>query len=360
MSIYRWAKLDDQSGPDRSIELTSISGWAGKKPSQEGLVFGSVARLPLVGPEHQWVGRQKPKAISNTHTERRILEQSTQVVSSSISGSLTIGNESPFQAHSVLESSSDFRLILRLENAPQRPSSQSDTLSSYEAPSHLPPIAPHARPGALPARQEAVGARNRSHLLRARHQRTEQPPECLLGQKTAARRRSRDRAHRARARLIRLARDHDQRGISRLGRPALQRAMRQSHAGRRHPRPGARLRFPRNPRRHTGDPHQGYPLRACRRSALPGLPALGDRREALRYPQSDQPARDGRKRAVRRMVRARGRGLPAELSDRALGGRNAAPSRAGRARQEGARKPPRQYQPSGQSMVRAGLSGSRG
>src|ERR1022692_677649 len=59
MSIYRWAKLDDQSGPDRSIELTSISGWAGKKPSQEGLVFGSVARLPLVGPEHQWVGRKK-------------------------------------------------------------------------------------------------------------------------------------------------------------------------------------------------------------------------------------------------------------------------------------------------------------
>src|ERR1039457_2729302 len=117
MSIYRWAKLDDQSGPDRSIELTSISGWAGKKTSQEGLVFGSVARLPLVGPEHQWVGRQKPKAISNTHTERRIPEQSTQVVSSSISGSLTIGNESPFQAHSVLESSSDFRLILRLENA---------------------------------------------------------------------------------------------------------------------------------------------------------------------------------------------------------------------------------------------------
>src|ERR1022692_2018075 len=107
-----------KSGPDRSIELTSISGWAGKKPSQEGLVFGSVARLPLVGPEHQWVGRQKPKAISNTHTERRIPEQSTQVVSSSISGSLTIGNESPFQAHSVLESSSDFRLILRLENAP--------------------------------------------------------------------------------------------------------------------------------------------------------------------------------------------------------------------------------------------------
>jgi hypothetical protein len=92
--------------------------WVGrKKPSQEGLVFGSVARLPLVGPEHQWVGRQKPKAISNTHTERRIPEQSTQVVSSSISGSLTIGNESPFQAHSVLESSSDFRLILRLENA---------------------------------------------------------------------------------------------------------------------------------------------------------------------------------------------------------------------------------------------------
>src|ERR1039457_6641099 len=117
MSIYRWAKLDDQSGPDRSIELTSISGWAGKKPSQEGLVFGSVARLPLVGPEQQWVGPQKPQAISNTHTERRIPEQSTQVVSSSISGSLTIGNESPFQAHSVLESSSDFRLILRLENA---------------------------------------------------------------------------------------------------------------------------------------------------------------------------------------------------------------------------------------------------
>src|ERR1022692_1619156 len=25
MSIYRWAKLDDQSGPDRSIELMNIS-----------------------------------------------------------------------------------------------------------------------------------------------------------------------------------------------------------------------------------------------------------------------------------------------------------------------------------------------
>jgi len=37
-------------------------------------------------------------------------------VSGSFPGSLTIGNENPFQAHSVLESSSDFRLILRLEN----------------------------------------------------------------------------------------------------------------------------------------------------------------------------------------------------------------------------------------------------
>jgi hypothetical protein len=36
----------------------SASGTA-KNQSQEGLVFGSVARLPLVGPEHRWVGRQK-------------------------------------------------------------------------------------------------------------------------------------------------------------------------------------------------------------------------------------------------------------------------------------------------------------
>lgn len=35
----------------------------------------------------------------------------------SFSGSLTIGNESPFQAHLVLETNSGFRLILRLENA---------------------------------------------------------------------------------------------------------------------------------------------------------------------------------------------------------------------------------------------------
>ena len=39
------------------------------------------------------------------------------VVSGRFSGSSTIGNENPFQAHSVLETSSDFRLILRLENA---------------------------------------------------------------------------------------------------------------------------------------------------------------------------------------------------------------------------------------------------
>ena len=38
-------------------------------------------------------------------------------MSGSFSGSLTIGNENPFQAHSVLETSFDFRLILRLENA---------------------------------------------------------------------------------------------------------------------------------------------------------------------------------------------------------------------------------------------------
>jgi hypothetical protein len=39
------------------------------------------------------------------------------VSSGSISGASTIGNENPFQAHSVLETSSEFRLILRLENA---------------------------------------------------------------------------------------------------------------------------------------------------------------------------------------------------------------------------------------------------
>src|ERR1019366_586664 len=114
MSIYRWAKLDDQSGPDRSIELTSISGWAGKKPSQEGLVFGSVARPPLGGPLQQWGGRQKHKTISNTPTKRSRPEESTQVVSSrhfrlidhwkreSVSGSLCVGIKFRFQAHSTI------------------------------------------------------------------------------------------------------------------------------------------------------------------------------------------------------------------------------------------------------------------
>ena len=37
----------------------SISGRAGKKTPQNGLAFGSGARLPLVGPEHQRVDRQK-------------------------------------------------------------------------------------------------------------------------------------------------------------------------------------------------------------------------------------------------------------------------------------------------------------
>jgi alpha-galactosidase len=76
-------------------------------------------------------------------------------------------------------------------------------------------------------------------------------------------------------------------------------------------------------------------------------PRFGDRREALRHPQPDRPARGRRERAVGRMVRARRRRLSAQLSDRALGRRNAAPPRARRARQEGARKPPRQHQPSG-------------
>jgi len=51
-----------------------------------------------------------PHRKENTRTEQT-------EVSHSFSGSLTIGNENPFQAHSVLETSSDFRLILRLENA---------------------------------------------------------------------------------------------------------------------------------------------------------------------------------------------------------------------------------------------------
>ena len=46
----------------------------------------------------------------NTRTEHT-------VVSGSFSGSSTIGNGNPFQAHCVLETSFDFRLILRLENA---------------------------------------------------------------------------------------------------------------------------------------------------------------------------------------------------------------------------------------------------
>ena len=82
----------------------SINGRVGRKPFQEGLVFGGAARLPLVGPEHQQAGRQSSKAITNTHTHRKEHTRTEhRVVGGSFSGSLTIGNDSRFQAHSVLE-----------------------------------------------------------------------------------------------------------------------------------------------------------------------------------------------------------------------------------------------------------------
>jgi hypothetical protein len=143
----------------------SIRGRAGEKPSQEGLAFGSVVRLPLVGlgapqrsgaktktfherknktisaprrsPAFRWSalnggiriripGKETRMSDSCSIWHRRQRSGTQQkgeysskqtVVSGRFSGSLTIGNENPFQAHFVLESSSDFRLILRLENA---------------------------------------------------------------------------------------------------------------------------------------------------------------------------------------------------------------------------------------------------
>ena len=59
------------------------------------------------------------------------------------------------------------------------------------------------------------------------------------------------------------------------------------------------------------------------RFALPRLFRARESGEALGHSQSDQSASDGRKRAVGRLVRARGRGLPAQLSDWPLGGRDA-------------------------------------
>ena len=143
----------------------SIRGRAGEKPSQKGLAFGSVVRLPLVGlgapqrsgaktktfherknktisaprrsPAFRWSalnggiriripGKETRMSDSCSIWHRRQRSGTQQkgeysskqtVVSGRFSGSLTIGNENPFQAHFVLESSSDFRLILRLENA---------------------------------------------------------------------------------------------------------------------------------------------------------------------------------------------------------------------------------------------------
>src|ERR1017187_6382096 len=57
MSIYRWAKLDDQSGPDRSIELTALEVGTGqvhakttdykKREDFLGFLDGVLAKLPL-------------------------------------------------------------------------------------------------------------------------------------------------------------------------------------------------------------------------------------------------------------------------------------------------------------------------
>ena len=47
MSIYRWAKLDDQSGPDRSIELTGLSSGDGA-PEVRPLVPRARPRKPAL------------------------------------------------------------------------------------------------------------------------------------------------------------------------------------------------------------------------------------------------------------------------------------------------------------------------
>jgi hypothetical protein len=68
-------------------------------------------------PAGRCIGGPAETQSNHDHTQKENTRTEHTVVSGRFSGSLTVGNENPFQAHSVLESSSDFRLILRLENA---------------------------------------------------------------------------------------------------------------------------------------------------------------------------------------------------------------------------------------------------
>jgi len=125
MAASRWSGLrrrrDSEPKPKPSYE----------RKNQNHLSSAVQSRLPLVGPEavaHKSIfqGRRPvyPIAVQMTPAgkdpasdKKGEYSHKATVASGSFSGSLTIGNEKPFQAHSVLESSSDFRLILRLENA---------------------------------------------------------------------------------------------------------------------------------------------------------------------------------------------------------------------------------------------------
>jgi len=67
---------------------------------------------------HACWGRKWVTSEPNTISERRIPRRKRRREPTPISGSSTIGMKRRFQAHLVLETNADFRLIFRLENAP--------------------------------------------------------------------------------------------------------------------------------------------------------------------------------------------------------------------------------------------------
>ena len=211
------------------------------------------------------------------------------------------------------------------------------------------------RGGPLPAGVEAVRARDRAHVVRARRQRAERGAVRLLGRAPRPRRGPRPGPHAGRLR-VRIGGGAERDRVPGLGRTALRRAVPQGHVRGRRPRPRAEVRLARGAGRQARPAPQGPDLRPRRRPHLPRLPAARHRREAGHDPERHERRGGARERRLWRVVHAvspRQRpSVPPHPPRRPLGERDADRPRSDRARQEGDREPARHHEPPGEPVLR--------
>ncbi len=119
--------------------------------------------------------------------------------------------------------------------------------------------------------------------------------------------------------LLRPPPDDRERGISRLGRPALLRARAQNLTRGWRPRPGAAIRLAPHPRQRPRHRPERHPRRHRGHPALPRLPGLRHHPPLRHHSQRHRPAAHRRERAVRRLVPAARRRLPAHATSPAAG-----------------------------------------